>query len=176
MATRKIEGLDAPNQLHGSASCVFSFMHQFLADFALKSTPPRASTSPRPPTDDAIEAIIQQATSARPSPDGRPLRDTRTQLFVGNVRLRFLFWFPPLPLTASSCHIVCGGRTSRIFSERRVRFCELMFLWAPTTDHAVMAPFCSPPQRMLVVQSTCSMATRGRPEFSKSASTGSCPI
>ena len=37
------------------------------------------------PTDDAIEAIIQQATAAR-SGDSRPLRDTRTQLFVGNVR------------------------------------------------------------------------------------------
>ncbi|KAF8155705.1 hypothetical protein B0H34DRAFT_850470 [Crassisporium funariophilum] len=51
----------------------------------------RASASPTvTPTDDAIEAIIQLATSARPSPDGRtgPLRDTRTQLFVGNLPYR----------------------------------------------------------------------------------------
>src|SRR5437016_5556148 len=61
---------------------VFFFMHQF-----------------RPPTDDAIEAIIQHATSARPSPssaDGRPLRDTRTQLFVGNVCGCFSTANPPL--------------------------------------------------------------------------------
>lgn len=49
------------------------------------------TSSPSPPlalTNDDIEAVIQMATSARPSPDGRtgPLRDTRTQLFVGNVR------------------------------------------------------------------------------------------
>ena len=42
------------------------------------------------PSDDAIEAIIQQATSAASAPyprPGGPLRDTRTQLFVGNVLL-----------------------------------------------------------------------------------------
>lgn len=56
-----------------------------------QSTPASASASApapasqAPPTDDVIEAIIQQATSARATPDGRPLRDTRTQLFVGNV-------------------------------------------------------------------------------------------
>ncbi|KAF9031653.1 hypothetical protein BDZ89DRAFT_614541 [Hymenopellis radicata] len=42
------------------------------------------------PTNDDIEAVIQMATSARPSPDGRtgPPRDTRTQLFVGNLPYR----------------------------------------------------------------------------------------
>ncbi|PPR06810.1 hypothetical protein CVT26_003836 [Gymnopilus dilepis] len=40
-----------------------------------------------PPTDDAIEAIIQQATSAK-QPEPRSLRDTRTQLFVGNLPYR----------------------------------------------------------------------------------------
>jgi hypothetical protein len=49
------------------------------------------SSSPTPslpPSNDDIEAVIQMATSVRPTPDGRggPLRDTRTQLFVGNVR------------------------------------------------------------------------------------------
>ncbi|KAK2461266.1 hypothetical protein APHAL10511_006793 [Amanita phalloides] len=57
---------------------------------------PRASSvagSPIPsykPTNDDIEAVIQMATSGRPTPEGRPLppRDTRTQLFVGNLPYR----------------------------------------------------------------------------------------
>jgi hypothetical protein len=49
------------------------------------------------PSDDAIEAIIQQATSAAPySRPGGPLRDTRTQLFVGNVLLFSSLDFWPL--------------------------------------------------------------------------------
>ncbi|KAF9051654.1 hypothetical protein BJ165DRAFT_1340519 [Panaeolus papilionaceus] len=45
---------------------------------------------PAKPTDDAIEAIIHHATSSRPSPDPRslPAKDTRTQLFVGNLPYR----------------------------------------------------------------------------------------
>ncbi|PPR06524.1 hypothetical protein CVT24_001443 [Panaeolus cyanescens] len=45
---------------------------------------------PVKPTDDAIEAIIHHATSSRPSPDPRslPPKDTRTQLFVGNLPYR----------------------------------------------------------------------------------------
>lgn len=58
--------------------------------------PSRSSLiSPAPaPTNDDIEAVIQMATSARASPDGRtgPPRDTRTQLFVGNVGLRVVHW------------------------------------------------------------------------------------
>lgn len=48
------------------------------------TTPPNSTYKP---TNDDIEAVIQMATSARPTPDGRPVppRDTRTQLFVGNV-------------------------------------------------------------------------------------------
>ena len=42
------------------------------------------------PTDDAIEAVIQQATATAPYSRSAPLRDTRTQLFVGNVILVFL--------------------------------------------------------------------------------------
>lgn len=63
-------------------------MHRFPTDLSYNPPSARndASPPPLPPTDDAIEAIIQQATSARPSE--RPLRDTRTQLFVGNVRFR----------------------------------------------------------------------------------------
>ena len=42
------------------------------------------------PTSEEVEAVIQAATSQRSEPDGKiiPLKDTRTQLFVGNVRLR----------------------------------------------------------------------------------------
>ncbi|KAH0826575.1 hypothetical protein J3R83DRAFT_4932 [Lanmaoa asiatica] len=54
----------------------------------------RSSTSPSPslstrstPTNDDIEAVIKMATSSLPSLD-RPLRDTRTQLFVGNLPYR----------------------------------------------------------------------------------------
>ncbi|KAG9001645.1 hypothetical protein FRB94_004631 [Tulasnella sp. JGI-2019a] len=37
------------------------------------------------PSNQDIEAVIQMATSARPAAAAPP-RDTRTQLFVGNVR------------------------------------------------------------------------------------------
>ncbi|KAF9530170.1 hypothetical protein CPB83DRAFT_763507 [Crepidotus variabilis] len=40
------------------------------------------------PTDDAIEALIHHATTSRPHLENRPLRDTRTQLFVGNLPYR----------------------------------------------------------------------------------------
>ena len=75
----------------------FSIYHVSLASFnSPLSIQPRSSTasstatSPDPPyklTNDDIEAVIQMATTARPAPDGRPVppRDTRTQLFVGNV-------------------------------------------------------------------------------------------
>ncbi|KAG5651756.1 hypothetical protein H0H81_007568 [Sphagnurus paluster] len=50
---------------------------------------PLASRSPSTLTNDDIEAVIQMATSSR-GPDGRPgpLKDTRTQLFVGNLPYR----------------------------------------------------------------------------------------
>lgn len=59
----------------------------------LSCRPPSVPKSPSPPykpTNDDIEAVIQMATSGRPSPDGRPVppRDTRTQLFVGNLPYR----------------------------------------------------------------------------------------
>ncbi|KAG9313465.1 hypothetical protein JVU11DRAFT_5790 [Chiua virens] len=57
-------------------------------------SPPRLSPSPKSsplarstPTNDDIEAIIKMATTSHPSVD-RPLRDTRTQLFVGNLPYR----------------------------------------------------------------------------------------
>ncbi|KAF4564618.1 hypothetical protein EYR40_010785 [Pleurotus pulmonarius] len=57
--------------------------------------PVPSTQPPRTPTNDDIEAIIQMATSntSRNTPDGRggpggPPRDTRTQLFVGNLPYR----------------------------------------------------------------------------------------
>ncbi|VDB88901.1 unnamed protein product [Peniophora sp. CBMAI 1063] len=42
------------------------------------------------PTSEEVEAVIQAATSQRSEPDGKiiPLKDTRTQLFVGNLPYR----------------------------------------------------------------------------------------
>lgn len=60
--------------------------------------PVPSTQPPRTPTNDDIEAIIQMATSntSRNTPDGRggpggPPRDTRTQLFVGNVSVYTFF-------------------------------------------------------------------------------------
>jgi hypothetical protein len=71
------------------------------------SLPPLPLPVHPPPTSDQIDAVIQQATSSVSS-DGRhfPLKDTRTQLFVGNVRTTpralsisysSLFWSRPSP-------------------------------------------------------------------------------
>lgn len=49
-----------------------------------QSSPDHPSPTRSTPTNDDIEAVIKMATSSHPSLD-RPLRDTRTQLFVGNV-------------------------------------------------------------------------------------------
>jgi len=88
------------------------------------------------PTDDVIEAIIQQATAAR-SGDSRPLRDTRTQLFVGNVRsvssilVRCSYSFPFSSPTASA------GKTSKTCSERLALSSTPMSLSGPTTAPGV---------------------------------------
>ncbi|PPQ81935.1 hypothetical protein CVT25_013783 [Psilocybe cyanescens] len=70
-------------------------MHRFPSDFTFNSqstplTSVASSPAPaiQPPTDDAIEAVILQATSARQAAEVRPLRDTRTQLFIGNLPYR----------------------------------------------------------------------------------------
>ncbi|KAI5120096.1 hypothetical protein M0805_001252 [Coniferiporia weirii] len=49
-----------------------------------------AATPPALPTNDEVEAVIKMATSTRPTPDGRPPpgKDTRTQLFTGNLPYR----------------------------------------------------------------------------------------
>jgi hypothetical protein len=60
-------------------------------DYSVPHLEQRAHLSTPPaPTNDDIEAVIQMATSSGMSQDSRspaPLRDTRTQLFVGNVRM-----------------------------------------------------------------------------------------
>lgn len=50
------------------------------------------SPAVRHPSHDDIDAIIQLATSAHQSPTAGPLKDTRTQLFVGNVCAQFSDW------------------------------------------------------------------------------------
>lgn len=55
----------------------------------LTSTVPSSSAKPAP-SNDEVEAVIRMATSTVPTPDGRPPpgKDTRTQLFVGNLPYR----------------------------------------------------------------------------------------
>jgi len=70
---------------------IFDFI---LQDPSTSRSPSLSAPPPIPvvtPSNDDIEAVIQMATSSRSSPDGRPgpPKDTRTQLFVGNVRLLF---------------------------------------------------------------------------------------
>ncbi|KAG6901059.1 hypothetical protein C0995_001328 [Termitomyces sp. Mi166 len=67
--------------LHNVVSTVSSVLHRMDAL--------RQPHTARPSNDD-IEAVIQAATSARTSPDARtvPIKDTRTQLFVGNLPYR----------------------------------------------------------------------------------------
>ena len=57
----------------------------FLQPTTLPS--PKSPSPPPQPSNDDIEAVIQMATSAGQTPDGRsiPIKDTRIQLFVGNV-------------------------------------------------------------------------------------------
>ncbi|KAK7462982.1 hypothetical protein VKT23_007563 [Stygiomarasmius scandens] len=62
-------------------------------DPSTSRSPSLSASPPIPvvtPSNDDIEAIIQMATSSRSSPDGRPgpPKDTRTQLFVGNLPYR----------------------------------------------------------------------------------------
>ncbi|KAL5481015.1 hypothetical protein ACEPAI_9956 [Sanghuangporus weigelae] len=56
-------------------------------------SPSTSTTSAAPPTlpsDEEVEAVIKQATSTQPRSDGRPPpgKDTRTQLFTGNLPYR----------------------------------------------------------------------------------------
>ena len=87
-----------------------------------------------PPTSDEIDAVIQMATSARPSPDGRPvpLKDTRTQLFVGNVSplsppLFYFFYSFASCASWISCAWVWGsnfGLASVFYTRRNLLRCR----------------------------------------------------
>jgi hypothetical protein len=80
------------------------------------SSSPSSATNPppslpvHPPTSEEIDAVIQQATSAVSS-DGRhvPLKDTRTQLFVGNVRFLLSSPLPPTAFVSASSQVFASS-------------------------------------------------------------------
>ena len=79
------------------------------------------------PTNEEIEAKIQAAmSSAAARAATNPPRDTRTQLFVGNVRATLSPYELCCMLTSlpvhDSFHIVYAGKTLRISSDARVPF------------------------------------------------------
>jgi len=134
---------------------------------------PSGSPAPAPaPSNADIEAVIQMATSNQ----GRmPIpKDTRTQLFVGNVRS---LPHPPRSTNINrSCRIEFAGRISKIFFARPEPSSGQMSLWDQTTDREATAPFSSPQPKMLQEPSRCFMATTGRRELSKLGPTGSLRI
>ena len=88
-----------------SSSSRFSSDHQKIkkeSSSQPSSSAPSLSPEPRshPPTNEEVEAVIKMATSTRPTPDGRPPpgKDTRTQLFVGNVSSSEIQKTSPSPL------------------------------------------------------------------------------
>lgn len=140
------------------------------------SARPKSPSPPPPPSNDDIEAVIQMATASRQNLDGRsgPPKDTRTQLFVGNVTfvsfcLLFSLTVQPSSPTAS------GGRISKTFSVVQEPSSVPTFLSGLITDLAATAPCCWPPPRTLVVRLICSTGIRGRPEYWKSARIGCLP-
>lgn len=131
---------------------------------------PSGSPPPAPaPSNADIEAVIQMATSNQ----GRmPIpKDTRTQLFVGNVRS-----LPRPPWSTNgnhSCRIGFAGKISRIFFARPEPSSGQMSPWDQTIDREATAPFSSPQPKMLQEPLRCFTATTGRRELSKSDPTGS---
>lgn len=111
------------------------------------------------PSDDAIEAIIHHATSYRQ--DLRPLRDTRTQLFVGNV-LSPTYFSSFFSHPSTSYPTEFAGRTSKISSAKPAPFSALMSLSVLTIAAVAMALSSSRLQRTQVEQWTCSTDTHGR--------------
>ena len=84
--------------------------------------------SPEPPlgipSNDDIEAVIRMATAASADRSPAPLKDTRTQLFVGNVCP-----LPGLllrPHSLSSFRTASAGRTSKISFEKQALFSARM--------------------------------------------------
>lgn len=129
------------------------------------------SRTPTTLTNDDIEAVIQMATSSRSSADGRsgPLKDTRTQLFVGNVRFFYLApnWTHNLRFSCSF-HTVYAGRTSRTFFAALEPSSEPMSPLGLTIDPVATAPSFSQRQRMQGEPSIFSMDILGRRGSSRS--------
>lgn len=140
------------------------------------SAHPKSPSPPPQPSNDDIEAVIQMATASRQNPDGRsgPPKDTRTQLFVGNVTSVFFCLLFSLTVQ-SSFPTASGGRISKTSSVALVPSSVLTSLSGLITDLAAMGLYCWPPLRMLAVRLTCSTVIRGRPEYSKSARIGYLP-
>lgn len=157
---------------HNSSPSYRRNFHQPLVSRPTSALP-QSPSPPAQPTNDDIEAVIQMATSARQTPDGRsgPLKDTRTQLFVGNVRYFFIFLL--LSLTnLPSFLTVYAGKTSRTSSVVQALSCVQTFHSDQTIDPAAMEQCCLPLRRTLAVLLICSTATRGRPEYLRFAQTG----
>lgn len=100
------------------------------------------------PSNEDIEAVIQMATSATNGRSPAP-KDTRTQLFVGNVNTSFLV---PLCLLNSvySFRTVSCGKISKISFGKLEQSSVQMCLSAQTTDQEATAP-CSLLQRKTLV-------------------------
>ncbi len=141
-------------------------IHQSLASRPT-STHHSSPSPPSQPSNDDIEAVIQMATSSRQTPDGRtaPVKDTRTQLFVGNVRSIFAIFFVLLSHFVSSSPTEYGGRTLRTFFVEQALSYELTFHSDQITDPGVMGLYYLPLQKTLVVPLISSITTRGRPEY-----------
>jgi hypothetical protein len=114
----KLIGLVRVNALHSDRKPIC-----FLSKPTGRSATPKSASAQTPPAkldDDTIEDVIQRATaSAGAGPP--PGKDTRTQLFVGNVRnpSNWKYSYALNCLLSSSYPIVCDGKTSKIFSGRR---------------------------------------------------------
>ena len=123
------------------------------------------------PTSEEVEAVIQAATSQRSEPDGKiiPLKDTRTQLFVGNVRWRHLC--PRVLLDIDSIYSFrteCAGRISRICSVKLVLSYVPMLHLGRIIARGATGLCCWLRQKMLGGLWTCSMDILGKRVYLRS--------
>jgi hypothetical protein len=145
------------SSLRAVSRFVSPFHHQPRLTRVIKSSPlthrsssptvaPSSNGVPSPPSNSQIEAVIQMATSNAASSEGRnPGRDTRTQLFVGNVSPKSLPYPPILGMKFSShlsYPIECDGKISRISSARPAPVCAPMSPSVLITGAGAMAPCC----------------------------------
>ena len=123
------------------------------------------------PTSEEVEAVIQAATSQRSEPDGKiiPLKDTRTQLFVGNVRWRHLCPRALLDIDSIySFRTECAGRISRICSAKLVLSYVPMLHLGRIIARGATGLCCWLRQKMLGGLWTCSMDILGKRVYLKS--------